>query len=77
MDIIDVIVDHPEQVWELTSEFAGISKQFYDKYYQNKEVAVAYRLGDVRKYKNWLVLHSKVSSCPHWKNIFIFDYYMI
>jgi predicted transcriptional regulator len=55
-DVIDVIVDIPEQVWELTSEFAGISKKFYDKYYQNKEVAVAYRLGEVRKYKKPLAL---------------------
>lgn len=50
VDVIDVIVDKPEQVWKLTSKFAGISKQFYDKYYQNKEMAVAYRLGDVKKY---------------------------
>ncbi|NLK96540.1 MAG: hypothetical protein GX272_00455 [Epulopiscium sp.] len=55
-DLIDVIVDLPEQVWELTSEFAGISKQFYDKYYQNKAIAVAYRLGGVKKYKKPLTL---------------------
>jgi len=55
-DVIDIIVDFPEQVWEQTSKFAGISKQFYDRYYQNKEVAVAYRLGKVRKYKNPLTL---------------------
>lgn len=55
-DVIDVIVDLPEQVWKLTSEFSGISKQFYDKYYQNKKFAVAYRLGDVRRYKNPLTL---------------------
>ena len=55
-DVIDVIVDLPEKVWKLTSEFSGISKQFYDKYYQNKEFAVAYRLGDVRKYKKPLTL---------------------
>jgi predicted transcriptional regulator len=56
VDVIDVIVDIPEQVWKLTSEFAGISKQFYDEYYQNKEVAVAYQLGDVKKYKKPLSL---------------------
>lgn len=55
-DVIDVIVDQPEKVWEMTSEFAGITKPFYDKYYQNKEVAVAYRLGGVRKYKKTLTL---------------------
>lgn len=56
VEVLDIIVDLPEQVWELTSEFAGISKQFYDKYYQNKDVAVAYRLGDVRQYINPLTL---------------------
>lgn len=56
VDVIDVIIDTPKQVWELTSEFAGISKKFYDKYYQNKEIAVAYSLGDVRNYKNPLTL---------------------
>lgn len=55
-DVIDVIVDLPEQVWKQTSEFAGISKLFYDRYYQNKEVAVAYRLGQVRKYESPLAL---------------------
>lgn len=55
-DIIDVIVDFPEQVWELTSEYAGISKQFYDKYYHNRKIAVAYQLGSVKKYKKPLKL---------------------
>jgi len=55
-EVIDVIVDIPEQVWEITSGFAGISKQFYDKYFQNKEKAVAYRLGQVKKYKKPLTL---------------------
>ena len=55
-DVIDVIVDLPEQVWKRTSEYAGISKLFYDRYFQNKEVAVAYRLGKVRKYTNPLTL---------------------
>lgn len=55
-EVIEVIVDIPEQVWEMTSEFAGISKRFYDKYYQNKDKAVAYRLGEVKKYKKPLTL---------------------
>ncbi len=55
-DVIDVIVDFPEQVWELTSAFAGVSKTFYDKYYQDKEIAVAYRLDKVKKYNNPLSL---------------------
>lgn len=55
-DVIEIIVDEPERVWKMTSEYAGISKQFYDRYYINKEKAVAYRLGEVRKYKQSLTL---------------------
>jgi predicted transcriptional regulator len=55
-DVIGVIVDLPEQVWELTSEYAGISKPFYDQYYEDREIAVAYRLGNIRKYKQPLTL---------------------
>jgi len=53
VDIINVIVDTPEKVWELTS---GISKLFFDKYYQNKEIAVAYQLGNVKQYDQPLTL---------------------
>lgn len=55
-EVIDVIVDIPEQVWEITAGFAGISKQFYDNYFQNKEKAVAYQLGRVKRYKKPLTL---------------------
>ena len=48
--VLEIIVDNPESVWEITSEFSGISKLFYDKYYENKGKAVAYRLGKVKKY---------------------------
>lgn len=51
VDVTEVIVDAPEKVWKLTSGFAGISKQFYDKYYYNKKVAVAYQLADAKKYE--------------------------
>lgn len=55
-DVTEVIVDLPERVWKQTSDFAGISKPFYDRYYQNREVAVAYRLGTVNKYEKPLSL---------------------
>jgi predicted transcriptional regulator len=50
-EVLDIIVDTPEQVWDKTFELAGISKQFYDVYFQNREKAVAYRLGKIIKYK--------------------------
>lgn len=51
-----IIVDTPDEVWELTVEFSGITKHFFDVYFKNKEKAVAYRLGKVKKYKEPLKL---------------------
>lgn len=56
VEVLGVIVDKPEKVWQLTAEFAGITKHFFDKYFENKEKAVAYRLGKVKKYKEPLKL---------------------
>ena len=50
-DVLDVIVDSPELVWGVTAEFSGITRQFFDAYYKNHDVAVAYKLGRVKKYK--------------------------
>ena len=58
VDVINIISDIPERVWQLTSEFAGISKQFYDKYYKDKKIAIAYHLGDIVKYEEPLSLEA-------------------
>jgi predicted transcriptional regulator len=48
--IEDIIEDTIDAVWQLTCELAGISKEFYEAYYEGKEKAVAYRLTDVKKF---------------------------
>lgn len=50
-DVDDVIVDKPESVWDITSEYSGITKLFFDRYYKNKDKAVAYKLSNVIKYE--------------------------
>lgn len=52
VDVIDIIDDCPEKVWKLTKNFAGIKKEFFEKYYKNRARAVAFKLGDVKKYSN-------------------------
>lgn len=54
--LLEIIVDEPEQVWQITSEYAGITKNYYDQYFHNKEKAVAYRLGKIEKYSKPLSL---------------------
>ena len=50
-EIIDVLMCGPEELWELTKEGSGISKKFFDKYFKDKEVAYAYKLGEIKVFE--------------------------
>jgi len=47
----EIIEDDVLTVWNRTKEYAGISYNFFRKYYKGKKKAVAYRLGDVEAYE--------------------------
>lgn len=49
-EVEDIIEGDIETVWNITSEYSGISYDFYASYYEGKEKAVAYKLRKVRKY---------------------------
>lgn len=49
-EVIEVIIDAPNVIWSETYRRAGISKKYYDNYFKNKNVAVAYVLGRVKEY---------------------------
>lgn len=50
--VLDVIVDEPENIWKLTNMWAGISHDFFKKYYSKASKAVAYKLGQVTAYSS-------------------------
>lgn len=45
-----VIEETPEKVWDITKNASGVCKEFFDKYYMNKNTAIAYKLKNVVKY---------------------------
>ncbi len=49
-DVSSILVDTPSKIWELTHQYSGITKDFFDKYYQNKNKAIAYQLTNVIQY---------------------------
>lgn len=49
-EIIDVLELPPEELWEHTKNESGISKAFFDRYFADKEVAFAYKLGEIKVY---------------------------
>lgn len=48
--LLDIIEGDVEYVWHETKGFGGILKKDYKAYYKEREVAIAYQLGDVTLY---------------------------
>ena len=49
--VIGILQDTPSALWDKTKDFSGASKEFFDKYFENKKIAYAYRLGKIEVYK--------------------------
>lgn len=47
-----VLKENPENLWDITKEFAGVNKNFYDKYFEDKDSAYAIKIKKTLKYKN-------------------------
>lgn len=50
-EIEELISDNPPRLWEATAEFSGITADFFDMYFNGKDVAHAIKVGKVKKYK--------------------------
>ncbi len=50
VDIKEILEEDPETLWKITKDESGISKDFYNKYYKNKSIAIAYKLGSIKIY---------------------------
>lgn len=49
-EVVDVLVNKPEDLWQKTASHSGITKEFFDSYFYGYETAVAYKLGKIKKY---------------------------
>ena len=50
-EIDDILSDDVNTVWERTKKHSGISKAFYNSYFQNRKTANAIRIGHLIKYE--------------------------
>ena len=48
-----------DHLWSLTQKEAGIEKKYFDEYFSKSEIANAYVLGEVVRYKNGILLKDK------------------
>lgn len=51
VEILGVIAASPEELWNQTKNQSGITKSFFEEYFKDKQVAYAYRLGEVKVYE--------------------------
>lgn len=49
-EVKGILKDKPSKIWSITSSKSGIDKKFFDLYYEGKTTAVAYKLGNIKKY---------------------------
>lgn len=50
VEILEIIEDTPENIWNQTHEHGGMAKEDYDKYFKGRATAVAYVLGKTKRY---------------------------
>ncbi len=48
--IADILNDDVETIWNQTSRYSGISRDFYLSYFSNKEKAYAIKIGKITRY---------------------------
>ena len=56
VEVKSKIVLPKEQLWIIAAERAGVTKEFYSKYFEKQNEACAYELGDVLKYNEGIML---------------------
>lgn len=56
VEVLGVIEDDVDIVWNQTKDYSGVSKDFFDAYFKGRQTAVAYKLGKIKRYKQPLRL---------------------
>ncbi len=49
--IDEILEGTPEQIWNQCEEYSGIDKKDYYTYFENCKKAIAYKIGEVKKYE--------------------------
>jgi predicted transcriptional regulator len=50
-DISEVLCDEPDALWDMTAEYSGITREFFDSYFLGRKRSYAIAVGQVRRYE--------------------------
>lgn len=73
VEVIKVLRDTPENIWDLTKNEAGVSWDFFEDYYKDKEEAIAYQLGELNLFSTARTLADYGLSVPPQSFIYLND----
>lgn len=46
-EVEEIVEGSPDEVWNIAHNSAGISKNFYDSYYEGRDTAIAFKLKNI------------------------------
>ncbi|MBW7933425.1 MAG: ASCH domain-containing protein [Gemmatimonadaceae bacterium] len=55
--IRDIHTESPDRLWRKTSRFSGISKEFFDSYFEGRDIGHAIEVKKVKRYRTPRPIH--------------------
>lgn len=63
-EIEDILSSSPEEIWRKTKKKSGITEEFFNEYFFEKEIAYAIKIKKVKRYKKDLNLEQEFDVMP-------------
>lgn len=61
-DVAEIVSASPDRLWEMTSAGAGISRQFFEEYFDGRNCAFALQIENVVQYEEPVVPHEIIEN---------------
>ncbi|PGS67611.1 ASCH domain-containing protein [Bacillus thuringiensis] len=56
-EIENILIDEPSNIWKETKKYSGITKSYFNSYFEGKQTGVAIQIKDFKEYDIHLDLH--------------------
>jgi predicted transcriptional regulator len=63
-EIDNILSSDPTEIWRLTKKYSGISEDFFNEYFADREIAHAIKIKNTKKYKQPLHLKDNFDVVP-------------
>jgi predicted transcriptional regulator len=63
-EIDDILSSSPDEIWELTKNYSGISEMYFHEYFENRLVAHAIKIKNIKRYKKPMSLKEDFNVRP-------------